>query len=66
MNVDCVSVRWWPNNSISGGRDAPPLMLSVSLPESRRSRQADSHEMPDADGPSFISLNGGESVADRP
>jgi hypothetical protein len=39
MNVDCVGVRRRPNNSISGGRDAP-WMLSVSLPESRRSRQA--------------------------
>jgi hypothetical protein len=39
MNVDCVGVRRRPNNSISEGRDAP-WMLSVSLPESRRSRQA--------------------------
>ena len=32
MNVDCVGVRRRPNNSISGGRDAP-WMLSVSLPK---------------------------------
>jgi hypothetical protein len=40
MNVDCVGVRRRPNNGIDGGRDAPPLTLPGSLPESRRSRQA--------------------------
>ena len=39
MNVDCVGVRRRPNNRISGGPDAP-WMLSASLPEGHRSRQA--------------------------
>jgi len=49
MNVDCVGVRRPPNNIISGGRDAPPLMTSVAFPKAAvRDRPVWVQDLPDS------------------